>query len=63
MIRVRERRGKQQLKGRRKTETEIMRETVRGRRKIPLLLQVAREDAATSVAEIANRLALRDPGK
>ena len=40
-----------------------MRETVRGRRKIPLLLQVAREDAATSVAEIANRLALRDPGK
>ena len=61
MIRVRERRGSQKLTGQRKSETEMMRETVGGRRKMLLLLQSARGDAA--VVATATRLYLRDPGQ
>ena len=62
-IRVRERRGRKQLTGRRKTETEMMRETVGERRRIILILQAAKEDATAAVVAIATRLALRDPGQ
>ena len=65
-IRVRERRGKQHLTGRRKTETEMMRETVGGSRRMLSLLQAPREDAAAAAVaisiSIATRLDLRDPG-
>ena len=58
-IRVIERRGRQQLTGRRKIETEMIRETVGERRRIMLLLEAVREDAA--VVAIATRLDLRYP--
>ena len=41
---MRERRGRKHLTGQRKRETEMMRETVGGRRMILSLLQEARED-------------------
>ena len=40
-----------------------MRETVGRKRRILLLLQAAREDAAAEAIEIETRLNLRDPGK
>ena len=44
-----------------KNQTEMMRETVWGRRRILSLLQAAREDMEVAVVEIATRLALRYP--
>ena len=65
-IRLIERRGRQHLTGRRKNETEMMRETVGGSRRMLSLLQAPREDAAAAAVaisiSIATRLDLRDPG-
>ena len=60
-IRVRERRGRHQLTGRRKIKTKMMRETVGGRRRMLSLLQAAIEDTAVAVVAIETRLALREP--
>ena len=49
--------------GRRKSESEMMRETVGGRKRILSLLRAAIEDVAATVVAIATGLALRDHGK
>ena len=61
-ISLRQRRSRQHLTGQRKIETEMMRETVGGRRRrIMLIFQAEREDTAAAVIAIVTRLALRDP--
>ena len=62
-VRVKERRGRQHLKGQRKSETETITETVGGRRRMLSLLKAAREDAAAAVVLIETRLALRYNGQ
>ena len=62
-IRLRERRGRQQLTGQRKSKMEMMRETVGGERRMLLLLQAKIEDAAAAAVAIAKSLDLRYPGQ
>ena len=62
-IRVRDIRRGQHLTGKRKSETEMMRETVRRRRRIIYIFQVAIEDVTSEVVSIETRSALNDPGK
>ena len=45
------------------SEMEMMSETVGGRKRMLVLLQAAREDAANTVVAIAKKLALRYPRK
>ena len=51
------------MTGKRKSETEMMRETVRRRRRIIYIFQVVIEDVTSEVVSIETRSALNDPGK